>query len=216
MAKFKPRLGVIKHQGAEHRSKEFAGAKGILIKIAAGLLSEYWYPETEQLNSRAGKQKLRIKYTPAMLMWLVAIQVSPAAATALLRIAAVLFNVDGNKFWIKRPWPAQNFIPLPPKLKSALQGWIALVNKHKPVAQGIACGGSQVRVIGESGAYWIIECFRPFAGKAPRQTPASHPWLFARYHEVDLASGRVRRGGLVWPYFSPTGKAYIHKSLVTL
>lgn len=215
MAAFKPRFGTIKH-AEDHRSNEFAGIKGVLLKIKKALLAGYSYPETEQLLNKPNGSKFRIKYTAAMIIWLVSIQVSEAGAKALLRIGAVLFNLDGNAHWSKLIWPLQNFIPLPPKAKEALKKWIAEITKHKPVAQSISCGGNRLRIIGQKGEYWIVEMLKTFAGKAPKQKPSTHPWLFTWLWEVDVITGKPTKRDLIWPNFSPTGKAYIHKSLVEL
>ncbi len=192
--------GVIKPQGLLHRVQSWIAAR-------FGL----WYPETDQLRTKPNGPKIRIVWTSAMIIWLLRF-----CSSAILRIGAVLFNLDGNRYWSKLKWPAQNLIPTPPKDAAKLKMWRAEIDKHKPVGQGIACSGTLLHITGEVKGYYIVECIKLFKDKAPNVTPASHPWLFARLSEVQIGTGKRRRGGLVWPMFSPTGKAYINKKLVEL
>ena len=196
----KPRFGIIKPQGLLHRVQSWVAARFWL-----------WYPETEQLRTKPNGPKIRIVWTSAMILWLL-----QNCSAAILRIGAVLFNLDGNSYWRKLKWPAQNFIPAPPKDAAKLKAWRAEIDKHKPVGQGIACSGTLLRILGEERGHYVVECIKPFSGKAPNVNPSSHPWRFAKLWEVQIGTGKRRPGGLRWPMFSQSGKAYIDKKLVEL
>ena len=182
----------VKWLGKEHPSKNFPAAR-----------PGYWYPATEQLHVKAGGGgKVRVKYSAAMLNWLRDMQFNEAAARALFRIGAVLFNIDGNEFYRKLPWPLQNYIPLYGR------PW-----PQKPVAQGITCGRNLVRGLEERKGYVRIETIK--AGGSPPKGVSrwTQPWLFCFPHEVQVESGAFRQSGLCWPLLAEK-EAWISKKLL--
>jgi hypothetical protein len=151
------------------------------------------------LNAIAGIGKISMPYTPAMMKWLVDMQVSYTGAKNLLRVGAVLFNKNKNLSYWKWPPPIPNYIPM-------YGPWPA-----KPVGEGITCGGNLVNVLGYSGIYAKVECVKPFTTSAPLFNRFTHQHLFARLYEVQIGSGATRAGGLYWPLFSSSGYAFMRK-----
>ena len=180
----------------------------------------FWYPSPVPIFAKPGKPKLTVRYSLAMILWTIALQASQRAAYELFRIGAVIFNLMGNKKWIKNKslkGKVNYVLPKPPWTKKQLQAWFD--EDPELVAQLVTCAGNKIssnllKVIGEEKGFAVVELMRPFEDSPPAYKPSTHPWYFARLYETQIGTGDTRRGGLAWGLFSSTGRGYVDKKLL--
>ncbi|MBX3047794.1 MAG: hypothetical protein KIT46_07810 [Anaerolineales bacterium] len=136
-----------------------------------------WYPQTVQLlvNPKSGDG--RFAYTRAWLQYLRDLQPDDATAVWIARIAAGLFNRNGNV-----PIPILNLEQL----------------KQEPVAESISSGGNVVRILETRNGSGRIEMiyFKDTPPEAEYMNYQNFPWLVTKFTSVSMDGDLGNAGGI--------------------
>lgn len=145
-----------------------------------------WYPETVQLWTGPRSGDGRISYTLEWLEFLRELQPNDAAAVWLTRIAAGLFNRDGN-------------VTIPILDLGQL--------KQEPVAESISSGGNVVKVLETRNGSARIEMIH-IQSTPPDLEEVNYeltPWLVSKFTSVSI-DGELGNAGGIDVYFPNLAK----------
>ncbi len=136
-----------------------------------------WYPETVPLSATPRGTKASVRYTVDWLEYLRALQPNDVAAVWIARIAAGLFNNQGNEF-----------IPIL-DLDQITQ---------EPVAAGISSGGNLVKVLEiRNGSVRIETLFIKTSPPDPNKINYhTTPWLITKFTSVSVTGDLGNAGGI--------------------
>jgi hypothetical protein len=136
-----------------------------------------WYPETVPLSATPRGTKASIRYTVDWLEYLRDLQPNDVAAVWIARIAAGLFNNQGNEF-----------IPIL-DLDQLTQ---------EPVAAGISSGGNLVKVLEiRNGSVRIETLYIKTSPPDPNEINYhTTPWLITKFTSVSVTGDLGNAGGI--------------------
>lgn len=145
-----------------------------------------WYPETVQLWSGPRSGDGRLSYNREWLEFLRELQPNDAAAVWLTRIAAGLFNRNGNA-------------PIPILALDQL--------KQEPIAESISSGGNVVKVLETKNGSARIEMI--YVNSTPPDVDEINyqltPWLVTKFTSVSI-DGELGNAGGIDVYFPNLAK----------